>query len=290
MNKHNTLFIIEHEYNADYITSLLVGMFYVSSSIDSLLTNNIKEYGMYLQEYLNYNFIYNIRNNRSILKNIISYIRYNLFKCGWCNEDDILNYHKVNKLYDFFIEIFNGDRIEIMKEIVTSVPSSIDDISEKEYSSYITFNVDKYKDEVAIDNLLDDWMYNNKITVKKKVGNEYKTLKGNMIINILNIPKYIGFHIDRGKNNDIRIDIKSKIHLFNKSGNINKKNMKWLFHCAICFNKDNDIKYYYTLLKKDDTWVIFSDYNIPCINIIDINKHGVIDKIKRECVFLLYVM
>ncbi len=92
--------IIDDGYNTNYISALLVALFYKNSYFDCVLANDPKNYKiMYLQELIKYKFVDKLRSNMSILTETINEIRLCLAWCDIIKYDTLLNNIDVYEMY-----------------------------------------------------------------------------------------------------------------------------------------------------------------------------------------------
>lgn len=304
MSKDNIKFIVEDGYNTSYIDSLFMGLFYSSSGIEyEFLNSNLDPKYHYLQDIIKWKFLDTVRKGFSVTYDTINEIRNYMFQqCGWLNNTnhekeeltDIYSQQNISKFYEFLLNIFNGTLIETQKEI-TDVKNNIVKQEAKNLYHYISFNIDDTSKSYSVKSLLDDWFGDS---MKKNISGKAES----QIIETIyakNIPFIIALEINRFKNttkNYIPVDIKKKIRLHFKLNSDEKmemrwlyNNVRWLFHSVIC-HTGNSIKngHYYVLLTRGEKWYLFDNSMIPCITEVRMTDKKIADKIKSECVLIIY--
>lgn len=300
MSKESIKFIVEDGYNTSYIDSLLMGLFYSSSGIEyEFLNSNLDPKYHYLQDMIKWKFLDVVRKGFSVTSDTINEIRNYMFQqCGWLNKSntiyDISSPQDITKFYKFIIDIFNGTLIETQKEIIDRQNNSIKQ-EDKKSCHYISFNLDDSSKAYSIKNLLSEWFDTNPKDIptgcQGKNTTEVKYAK--------NIPFIISLEINRFKNttkNTAQVDIKKKIKMKFKMNTDEKMEMKWLynnvrwlFHAVICHTGDSiETGHYYALLSCGEKWLLFDNSMIPCIKEIRTTDSQIVDKIKRECVLVIY--
>lgn len=255
----NNTIIIEDGINTSYIDTLFMAMFFKPSYIQNMLSeypNDLKI--LYLQDLIYYNFVCNLRHNYIIDSSIMNEIRNYMFFCGWKNGSHIMDLHEVQDLYEFLESKINFNKIKL------NVNSNL-----KIYS-YITLNV---TENINTQELINKWITTNFESYKLE-----------------NIPNIIPLYIKKSDENYL-VDITKAISF--KLNNIDENQFKniWLIHSIICYSKVNSE--YYSVLKNDTNWYIFSNKKNPSLNIISNESSLKISKelslkIKKECVFIFY--
>lgn len=258
----NLPLIVEGCFNASYIDSLFVSLFYKPSYIQNVLSDESEDNDiLHLQNMIYYYFVNNIRMGNVISANLINEIRNYSVYCGWKNDTNFLELFDVNEYYDFLMNKFNQKKICFKNndKVLYS-------------NNYLKFNITKNDD---IKNLLDDL-----------IDNDLKTY------NLDDIPKYVSIFLDRKNNlkmNDSLIDIKEGIR-FNKN-NIDETQHDnvWVLHSIICFSKA-DRQHYYSIINENNNWYLYSSEKFPSLVKINITDESIAYKIKKECVFLTYTI
>lgn len=256
------MIFVENGYNTCYIDSLLVGLFYTPSIIYNKLLDNDPDDNnfMYLQEIIKNNFIDTLRKNMSITADIINEIRNYSFIYGYPKE--LLKQQNIIEYFTFITNNMN------MFAISQGKP-------------YISINLDQNMCDTDIKTLLN-------------INNIY--IDNNNIHNVYMVPIYINRFMYT-KRLTTKIDIKRKIKL-------GDANQRWYIHCIICHVGDNIYNdceltcnteyntngHYYTILSSGSKWIMFDDMHIPSFKEINMSDKVTIDKIKRECIFIIYKM
>ena len=198
--------------------------------------------GIYLQELLRDNFTKKIQKKESIDYDTMDMIRMLCFELGWRNGDRQEYYAQqdVSEFYDFLINILNPTQfmIEIKRytyeDISQDKCGSIEKIpfiplSPPNTNSVNPSNKSSIGNNIGINNMLDNWMFDNMLTLNNK-----KTIINNY--NIVNVPYLLPLVINRFtcENNRLNIDINiDKIISPFKHEN---KTLFWNIHAIICHN------------------------------------------------------
>lgn len=284
-------FTVDNAGNTCYIDSLLMGLFYHNSHLDRLLNKDVKNtYAIYIQEYIKENFVKPVRNNKSVTASDIDMLRTLIFHSGWRKNsilpDEETNQQDVNEFYIFLMEMFENDKIEIIRKTITEGMLSDNDTGIKELLPFIPLSLPDNDDKISVKDMIHNWMYDNVIDVTRKVDpSKEKIIKGLSTFNLVNIPSIIALSINRFNNIGIRIEtsviIQKKIRL---------NTSEWVFHAAIC-HQGNSLTsgHYYTLMSVNNLkWYIFNDMDTPCMKEVSMDDPSVTNMIKKECVFLIY--
>lgn len=282
-----SVFIIENGFNTCYISSLLMAIFYKSSYLDSMLHTTPKNIEMiYLQEIIKTKFVDRVRSGTSILMEIMNEIRTFSNVCGWLTLDELLEQQNVNEYFTFLSDCVQLPPIELQKINTTKYFGSILDTGEIKSVPFISLLVPEDIDEVSIKTLLSD-LTNYIIFDKNEKEKELYIYK------IMNIPYSIGISLNRFDNQyNKRIITKINIQKKIKLPNINDEGgLKWSIHSIICHTGDTlkSGHYYAVIFSSDNKWFIFDDHEIPSLNEVNIKNTDIMNKIKSECVFLIYI-
>jgi uncharacterized UBP type Zn finger protein len=313
-------FVVKNACNTCYIDSLLMGLFFNPSNISNILENDPENVNaIYLQEYIKVNFVNNVRDFKTVDDEIINMIRTLCFQNGWRNNEfsEFFEQQDVNEFYHFLINIMNGDLIEIQRETITqgAIPDE-NDIGKVVKEPFISLSIPttfiRERKSVTIREMLDNWMYDNCLELKRYVmtsnGKEEKLVQGLNINRIINLPILIPLVINRftivngeTKRLDIDIIIQQKIAPFKNvkvseefeitqpSGILGIEDYKWSIHAVICHRGDNlKSGHYYCLINFNGSWLLFDDLTIPCIREVSMKDPTIVSNIKSDCVFLLY--
>lgn len=262
-------FVIPDGFNTSYIDSVLISLFYKLSSISDLLneyTNDGKY--IYLQELIKNNFISVIKKNFSVEKSAINEIRNYSMICGWKENMNITEQYNAIEYMAFILENFNSGGIQI-------------DISRGDKLEYIKVN---YLEIVPycttdINSEISNWI-SGKIDVDSKKLHYYKFRELPILV-----PIYINRNTEKNTNFNL-VDINKRIR-FEKKLDQSQKKSSWILHSIICYSNSN-IGHYYTILNIQNQWYIVSNIKIPSITKIKISDVAISEKIKRECVIVLY--
>lgn len=286
------MFIIENNENCSYIDTLLMSLFYSSSYINQLLNKDITNVNsLYLQECIKNKFISIIKKRKSVRDEHLNFIRYILLNNGWKTFEELYNQQNIKEFYTFLINKLEGDFIEIQKKTISESTDNIYDTVEK--IPYIPLSFPKMENNIELTNIklkdmLFNWMHDNVSSVQLLNGKEINVFHS---YDIVNIPTYIGLSIDRFQDNvknNIQVDIQKKLRIY-KNISPNNASYEWEFHSAICHVGDSLNKgHYYSLLADDHKWYIFDNKQIPCITEVKMDNINVTNKIRQECIFVIY--
>lgn len=246
-------FCVEDGYNTSYIDSTLISLFYKPCHLHELLTElpeNIKF--TYLQDIITTNFIDQIRKNYSISSAFINEIRNYSVLCGWKNGLQITNAYNAAEYLVFLLKGFDLSPISIETTSLHSITTNCITLQMSEDSN--------------IKQLLNKWID----TVTQKT--QYK---------FVDLPQLIPISIERLQEG-CKIDIMKKIQFqHNKTQN----DAKWIVHSLICNNRSHYYSLVYTVY---GDWYLFDNNRMPSIIKIDITETNIVEKIKQECVVVLY--
>jgi uncharacterized UBP type Zn finger protein len=300
-NKEIQYFTVENGINTCYIDAVLMGLFYTPSSIYYTMLNcdPVKDIFLYFQETIKYNFIEIIRKNKSITADTINGMRnYLFYYADWLNnnENELLEQQDINEFYTYLINNLSNQHIEIIRTTITEGIETKNDTGIKEKIPFITLNIPDTVDEICVKKLINKWLTNNPVTVKRETIEEgkkvYKTVNALNIYRVTNIPQIVPLYINRfntaeSKKSMTKIEIKEKIRLFDENDDLGK--IKWNIHSIICHTGETIKKgHYYTLLINANKWLLFDDMSIPCLCEVDMSDKMLIDKIKSEATFIIY--
>ncbi len=142
---------IDDGYNTDYLTSLLIALFHKISYFDCILVNKPSDSKIiYMQEILRYKFVDKIRNNISVLTEVINEIKLSLVTFEHYTYDNLIipkTQHDICNLYNFLatqtgvtpIEKYNDTSYIINLE--SNEDTSIKELLNKWYSTNKLINI-----------------------------------------------------------------------------------------------------------------------------------------------------
>ena len=93
--------IIEKSYNTSYIEAVITALFSNTCFENLLLDIPEKIEFIYLQELIMKKFVSNIRKFYSVESSVINEIRNYSAVCGWNNNENFADMHKVSDFYKF---------------------------------------------------------------------------------------------------------------------------------------------------------------------------------------------
>ena len=256
LKNDDKVYQVEHCVNTNYLSCVLISLFYNKTIIYSLFleNDNINSKYIYIQELIK-NIIHNIKNYYFINSNSLNYLKSILYINNFKNIKNIIESSKIEDLYEYLYEIFDINKIQLI-------------------------------------DLNNNAIINN-ITYLKLECNEYNTtiknlIKKNYSLKILNnIPNFIAFKIER-LNNEMSIDIQKKITL-NSICNItnpDNKNLIWQINIIICYDINTDK--YFSYIYYNNIWLKINNQNDNFIIPIEIKSEEYI--IKSKSIFLLYIL
>ena len=260
--KNDNIYRIENSENTNYISCLLISLFYNKNIIYSLFldNDNINSIYIYIQELIK-SIINNIKNYYFINSNSLNYLKSILYINNFKNKD-ILESNKIEDLYEYLYEIFDIGKIELIDLNNNAIINNI---------TYLNLECDEYN--TTIKNLI-------------KKNYSFKVLN--------NMPKFLAFKINR-LNKEMNIDIQKKITLntiFNITNTItnisssNNKNLIWQINIIICY--DNEINKYFSYINYNNNWLKITNHNDNFIIPVNIKSEEYIIKLKS--IFLLYIL
>lgn len=275
----NNLFIIENGLNTSYIDSVIMALFYKMTHLQELLSKiPEKNKFSYLQDLIN-NVIDQVRRNCSIDSSFINEIRNYSFICGWKEGMSLVELYNVMDYIDFLLKGFDFGGINF--EIVELTKNSQNEESKIIKNNYIELSLNSDGDLTEI---LDKWITVNLIEKNKNSFSCY---------HFKEIPLLLPIYINRMSDNkflDYSIDIKKRIK-FNKNNDKTQQEMSWVIHSIICFSVSgvNSAGKYYSIIRmENNNWLLFSNDKIPSLSNINIFDKDFSQKIKQECVVVLY--
>lgn len=268
-------FIVQNGLNTSYLDSTLVALFYKSSHIDQMLSQEPEDVRfIYLQELILSNFINPIKRNFSINSDVVNEIRNTSVICGWKHQGNTIDLYNVLDYYKFLVNglgcgninfeliEFNGKKNEIIKSI-----------------SVYCLEIDIFEHN-TIKNLINDWITKNITTHNEEFSIYYQFREIPMII-----PIYLNRKNKNGDTVLCQVDIMKKIRF--KKKNIKYQNMFWTIHSVICFSNSGGGNYY-TITNTNNNWYMFSNDRIPSLLKINMDDKFISEKIKKESVLIFY--
>ena len=218
----NNNFIFDNYKKSDYISSILVALFYTKKN-NNLLNKSLENpLNTYIQKFIKINFIEKIKDGLSINYKIIKdFLKIILNNNYYIKENNIFSFYK------YLSDILIINSIEYKD---TNLINDID--NSKNLVDIINLSINNKIDEISIRNLIDNWLLNNSnnsLDVKK----------------ILNTPELIALRINRNEQNT-DININKKICIFNYTRQYDLEKLRWNILSIIC--KDSKIDNYYSVL------------------------------------------
>ena len=269
------IFIVENTGNFCYISTLIIGLFLPNSKINNLLTRDLKNTGgIYLQEFIKVNFIDQIKEGKSVLKETVEYIRNLCYQLGWrknIEDNNEYQHQDLNGFYVFLMDIFENIPIEF-KRTVKQNELNKNGTENIITLPFIKLSIPEDCNVIRIKDILHNCLYNN----------DY---------NITNSPILLPLSINRfnskGEKIEVEIDIQKKIVPTIKKNYF--YHSEWTFHCAICYNGDT-VKngHYYCLVSINDKMYLFNGNMVPPLTEVDLSDSNIVSMIKKECVFVIY--
>jgi hypothetical protein len=260
----NYFTLVEHSPNTSSIISLIIGLFYNSSSFyDTMLdqiTSDLKT--VYIQEIIKNNLIEPLRK-----KNIINIATtYELV-------NTLINFNLLDKKY--YTEEVNP---LILYKILNNISFEYVQNNENYSIPYIELNKELYSEyknttnELNLSSIVIEW-FNKKLNIEK------------MNIEIKKIPTIIPIFLNKNeKKGNIFIDIKYQIKPLNYLDKYS--NITFSIHSLVCYSSTEN--HYYTVMLIDKNWIIFDNKNIPCFKILDMKNKDISNKLKSEVVVVFY--
>jgi hypothetical protein len=283
MSSNFTTFVIADGLNTSYIDSLLMGLFYRTTHLQEMLSKSPeKSKFAYLQDLMN-NVIDQTRRNFSVDSSYINEIRNYSFICGWKDNLSLTELYNVVDYLDFIMKGFDFEGINC--EVIELSKNSQDEMAKSLKLNYIEVNVNtSNKDNIDIKTLLEDWINSNLIEKNKNSLTYYHFKELPMLI-----PIYVN-RLDENKQSvNTSVDIKKRIRFY-KNNDKTQLSMEWIIHSIICFSSSGNGRYY-TIINVDNDdwqWYLFSNDKLPSLVKINISDSDISNKIKQECVLVLY--
>lgn len=268
-------FIVADGLNTSYIDSLLISLFYKSSHIEQMLSQEPDDSRfIYLQELITTYFVEPTKKYFSIDSSTINEIRNVSIICGWKPNNNIVGlYNSVDYLKFLMMGTgYGGINFELFKyngkenEMMNSLETYYIEILAKGDG-----NIKQYLED-WIDNIIYDDNNNSSVCYQFR---EIPTL----------IPIYINRKNENGEFLLCQIDIMKKIRF--KKGNIKNQQMSWVLHSIVCYSNSGNGNYY-SIVNTNNDWYLFSNNRIPSLLKISLNDKYMIEKIKQDCILILY--
>lgn len=260
-------FLVENGDNTSYIDSLLMALFYPTESqilINQLLGSQINDpMKIYLQEIILNHFVIPIRDNFSVLENVMNMIKYIGHHIGFSNK-----YEYVHDYYSFLHNIFKGTSIEIQKyNIVDNFPVKNGDPLMR---PYICINIPDNLTRLSIKKELLRWSNNSRY--------------------ISNLPNILPIFINRNSHNT-EVIIQKKIFPTKLIPFRTINPPSYVIQSIIC--KSYNSNSYYTIINTDNKWLLFDNKLTPpsLQQILLSGKSSntdIVEKIKNESVMCFY--
>lgn len=273
--------VVENGYNTSYIDSLLIALFYRPTNIENLLNHYSEDSEFnYIQDMIKYNFIDLVRRRYSIGSEILNEIRNYCVMCNWKYNENIIDLFDVNDFYAFYI---NGIKTG---HLLFETINAIDQKSEQKTLPYIEVVPD---DDIYRENILSTMVTQ---WIDTTLLNKTDNIESTQCYHFSEIPILLPIYINRKKNSKLltqKINIMKKIKL-KHNNNVNQEALQWTIQSVICCSEINP--HYYTLfLLSDNEWYLYDSTLKPSLYKIDhMTKEDFSNKIKQECVFVLYYL
>ena len=274
----NLNFIIEDGYNTDYITSLLVAIFYFcSNELGTILgtdTNNPNTY--YIQEFIKKKFVTQMHQNCSINSRTINRLRLFLYDSGWYKKCTfLLDRCKVNIFYEFLFSSILEYNIDFIR---------VDLASGKECDlqyPYIHID-DKFISEpknqiVDTNSLISAWI-NLNVSENNKFAYKFKQVQ-------ILLPIYFDLRSKETHENKRYVNVMSAINFTEINDNV-QNTFVWNVHSLICQNNKEE---YYAIIHNDrDDWFAISDKFVPSVVQLNMADITTVRQIMKEVIFVFY--
>jgi hypothetical protein len=270
--------ILEDGYNTDYIYSLIIALFYMSSDgmnrIINTDTTNSNTY--YVQEYIKTKFILPIHRNMSIESETINKFRVFLYNCGWLKSTDkhILDKSNLDDFYSFIV----SNMMEY--KIIVSKIDAINNVSKEVKYDVIRLTDDHMSDQdtkvISLSSMFNKWVQND-------VLGQYFSYKFESIPYIL--PIYLDIRDSNTGLNKRYVNIMEGLN-FSDNGDKIQKLFIWEIHSLICQKSNGE--YYTIVIDNNDDMIIFSDKHIPSNWRIDSSDPVVVKNVMAEVRFVFY--
>ena len=143
-----------------------------------------------------------------------------------------------------------------------------------------SFSIEKLESEI------------NKTTIKKLFLNWLNTVilkdeEDLYCYQLKELPSYICFYLNRTNTNTM-VDIMKNIKFF-KNSNPTQNYIKYKIHAIACYDGEK----YYSILNtysNHNKWIMFTENKIPSLEYISMSDDDIIEKIKKESVFIIYTL
>jgi hypothetical protein len=264
----NFIFENNNDINILCIPSIIISLFMK----EDIINDNFKEIDLiYCFKFMNDKIIHNIRNNKSVLLKDTNMFNLILEKIN--DKKKIIDKNKninINNIFHFIYTIFNIEKVNVFKQNLITKQNI-----ENKYISYINLYINNKSKVIHINDLIESWI----------------CLNNDLYINFINniptiLPLYINRYDKKGNYNNCEIIIKQNINPFEFYKKKNIDNYIWNFYSTICYCVN--IKQYYCIINNDNRWYLFNHNNTPCFSNISMSDSMIVNKIKKESVFIFY--
>jgi hypothetical protein len=272
--------VVEGGYNTSYINALFTCLFYRDNEHLKQLLNSepILPAAYYLQEIIKTNYVEPLRRHFTIKFEVFNEIRNYLLVNGFLNNLNIIDSIKNNSLdllFDFILDFLNGDKLEF--DIMKIRDGQIIEKDKHFKTNLIKMNI------------------NESTELNTTIKKEFIKWINNVILNnddhlysyeIKSMPTYICFYFNK-TNSEKNIDIMKKIKFF-KNCNPTQNCIKYKIHGVVC---KSDNKFYSVIYNNNiNKWIMFMENKVPSLEYILMNDDDMIEKIKKEVVFVIYTL
>ena len=163
---------IEDGYNTSYIDSLIISLFYKTSTFNFFINSQPKDINIYyLQELFN-KIIDLLKSNYIISSESINEIRNYSIYCGWQKDNNIINLFPVSEYYKFLIDKFNIKYIQVSNTLIPYIDIHFDNNNNDSNGLNLNILLEKYEinDENNIIPIhINRNNFNIKIDIMKKI-------------------------------------------------------------------------------------------------------------------------
>lgn len=303
--------IVPNVINSCYMDAVLVALF-LPEQMDYHLCKDMKQpAGSYLQMIIKNEVIDKLRFGEPVSYHTMMMLRQQMIEIGWKTFGEEFDQQDAKEFYEFILEKLEISMINIRRITFSGGVSDNSDTGKIETIPYIPVNVDGDDDysedsKIKLIDMVYRWLNDNTTTAMRKPQQGVSEIKMDVLntYKIENSPPVFGFAVNRFPSPDKRLNFE----LICSNGFLPFKHdkdehickMTWLVQGLICHRPSpvpvptpegySPLKsgHYYCIVVVNKKTYIFDDLETPSLYEISLEPSPLLDKIKREVVFVIY--
>lgn len=301
--------IVPNVINSCYMDAVLVALFF-PECMDFHLCKDMKHpTGSYLQMIIKNEVIDKLRYGEPVSYHTMVMLRQQMIEVGWKTFGEEFDQQDAKEFYEFVLEKLEIPMINIRRVTFSGGVSDNSDTGKIETIPYIPVNVDGDYTEDSKIKLMDmvyKWLNDNTTTALRKPQQGVSEIEMDVLntYKIENTPPVFGFSVNRFPTPDKRMNFElicsNGFLPFKHDKDENYCKMTWLVQGLICHRPSpipvptpegySPLKsgHYYSIVVAGDKKYMFDDLETPSLYEINFNPSPLLEKIKREIVFVIY--